>query len=160
MSEVRELQIRCEADWPAGTVVNVFEDRGTGTMDLGYRLNGRPIDCYPGVVPENGLGQAPLGRTPLGSGVPGGLLGHEDLGAEALGVSRPRVSVFLPLPYVEGQRLIAAVPADLAGNQPVGAPTEFAHELDMEPPGAYNLAYESFDAGTDRFTFSFALHRE
>lgn len=160
MGEIREIRVKCEATWPAGSVVNVFDDHGTGTVDLDRRLNGRPRDCYPGVLPEDGLGQVPLGRAPLGGGVPAGMLGHEDLGSEPLGVSRPRISIWVPLSYVDGERLIAAVPADVAGNSPVGAPTEFAHDVDMEPPGAYGVTFDSFDVGADRFTFSFTLHTE
>lgn len=158
--QVVQLRIRCEADWPAGTVVDVFDDHGSGTVDLTRKLNGRSVDCYPGVLPEDGLGQAPLGRAVLGGGVPAGVLGQEDLGAEPLGNSRPRVSVWLPLPYVDGERRFAAIPADRSGNQPVGTPAEFAVTLDMEPPAAYDLEFSDYDSVADRFTFSFKLHVE
>lgn len=158
--QVVQLRIKCESDWVVGTAVDVFDNHGAGAVDLTRKLNGRSVDCFPGVFPEAGFGQAPFGLTAFGGDLPISTFGEDDFGEENFDESRPRVSIWLSLPYVDGERNFSAVATGLAGNKTVGTPTEFAVSLDMEPPGAYDLKFSDYEPGADRLTFSFKTHVE
>lgn len=161
MSRVEiDLTVPVEASWPADATIEVFSDRGGGSIDYTNPLLRRRLNTLRNVVAPQGIGADPIGALPIGHGKAAAVrnvrgLGALPIGAGPIGADLETVEVAVEVGQGCGTYKFAARAVDGAGNKQSGAGNEFEHWVSGEdPPHLEALAVESYHAGNDQFTFS------
>ncbi|MCO6436550.1 MAG: hypothetical protein J5J06_05635 [Phycisphaerae bacterium] len=146
------LRVPVARTWDAGTRLQVYEDRGTGTVDYTRPLLGRPVEVFPG-RPANTpplqriAGDGRLGRRQDGSGSRDGLAGKA-------GTTESYVDVAVSIRAGYGLRTFGVVATSPAG-VPQSAPVELEHFVSAtDPRPVKRFALETFDAGSRRVRFA------
>lgn len=150
----------------AGDGLQVFTDAGSGTVDTTKPLLQRRAELFPkGLRRFGGLGTETLGEAMPGNGAarrpqpPG--LGSEVLGVTPCGESPSYRELTVTIRPAFGLHKFEARMLDEAGN-PQGEALPLGEFLvsSETPPNLRTFALDSYDAGLDRFTFSFTRNLE
>ena len=159
------IKVPIDPDWDGETRLQVYTDRGGGTVDTTDPLLPRPVEVFPGALRAKGFGRFPLGRGRFGSNKPayprnGGFF-DQRFGTGALGRSKPFVRLTVNVPAVFGKWKFAVEAIDAEGNVQSDPITEVARILSAaEPPTIKSFAFGSYDGGTDQVTFSLRVNTE
>jgi hypothetical protein len=163
MAAIRKvLRIAIDAAWRHDDRLQLYTDSGTGTIDTERPLLSRPLRMFPGALPARTSGDHPSGMVPSGADIPAyPHLGGQDewpAGSIPSGTAVPYIEVPVYVDQGFGTWLFSAEIVDGAGNVQSDPMVEFTHVVSgEEPPALSAFAFASYDAPTDRATFSFTV---
>lgn len=148
-----------DATWEAGTRIQVYEDRGTGTVDYTRPLLGRPLEVFPGQVAATVLLARRVSDGTLGDGRPlrrqGGLGERSSAGGLALIPPPSYVDVTVSVRTGYGMRKFGVKAFNAAGIPQGTAAVELEHFVSgTDPRPVERFAFDSFDGGTRRVRFT------
>jgi len=160
------IRVPYPADADAGDALQAYTDFGSGTVDTTQPLLQGPAELFArGVLRSAGLGSEVRGETVPESTLaqprraPG--LGNEVLGETPCGETPSFQEITVQVPPAFGKHKFAMQMVDEAGNPQGAVLAEVQTWVSSEePPELSDFAFESYDAGTDRLTFSLAKNTE
>lgn len=158
------LHIEVDPAWRTSDRLQIYTDKGTGTVDTAVELLTEPVAIFPDdardLVEHAGYGEDPYGETPYGGeevAAPDGGYGEAPYGEVPYGEDPWMVIVEIQIPQAFGNWKFSAQVIDGAGN-PQGALTEFTQFVSGEdPPQLASFNFASFNSGTDKVTFNVAV---
>lgn len=158
------LRVEIEDTWDAGDRLQVYTDQGSGTIDLNKPLLKRPLEIFPGQQAGQPYGRQPyaVGRhgDNLASRPPNGIAGTI-YGTTPHGGALVAIEVAVEVAPAFGKWKFAAQVMDGHGNVQTAALQELSAMVsgtDPAPPAEFALV--SYDAPSDRVTFSFSKDAE
>lgn len=160
-----DLRVEVDPTWRATDRIQVYTDRGTGTVDANVGLLRAPQRIFPDDqrdgVAHLGYGEEPYGKVPYSHerGVTGRDHGYgqDRYGEVGYGETVRVVIVAVDIPQAYGNWKFAAEAVDGAGNVQ-GALVEFTQFVSGEdPPPLASFAFSSYNGGSDKVLFSFTL---
>lgn len=159
------LRTVIDEDWDAGTRLQVYTDRGTGTIDTSKPLLARPLEVFPGSVAANGFGTEPFGANRFGDQGPArpgtAVLDRQVFGQTPFGGGEEIIDVPVEVPAAFGKWKFVVQAIDRHGNAQSGALTEIEGVVSgTDPAPLSEFALFGYDAGTDQATFSFTRNTE
>jgi hypothetical protein len=158
------VRIPVVAAWGAMETVQVYTDLGDGSIDTTAPLLPVRADLFPDTYEVLGYGEEPYGETAYGGEEPtyanNGGYGDQPYGEEAdgYGYGTPYIDVVVMVDQGFGTWKFAAEAYNAAGmaqTDPLDEFTQFVSGEQPTPLSSFTL--DSYDSGTDRFTFVFAL---
>jgi len=165
MDEIPVLvRVPVQSTWVYGTRINVYTDRGTGTIDTSRALNRTPIKVF-GESPDplGGVGDGAAGKVPIGSAQPkakgDGELGHWEFGEDPNGLAAGTgyVEVVCWIDQIVGDVKFGALAVDAAGNPQGGAMVEWTQYVSGDRPAPLTtFAFSQYDEANDQVEFAVA----
>ena len=159
------IKVPVDVDWDGGTRLQVYTDRGSGTVDTNDPLLPRAVEVFPGQLVSAGYGQQTYGEGAYGFNTPApprtGGFGEQVYGDGPYGESEPYVEVTVNLPAAFGKWKFAVEAIDGEGNVQSDPLTEVAQIVSAtEPPTVRGFAFGSYASITDQVTFSIVVNTE
>lgn len=158
------LRVPIESSWDGGTRLQVYCDKGTGTVDPTKPLLARPVAVFPGQHAAVGLGRQPVGRGRVGDSKPARKrrgLGRTRVGITPVGRTPPVIDITVHVPPAFGTWKFAVQAIDRDGNVQTDALQEIAAVVSgTEPAPPKSFAMASYDSGSDQVTFDFSTDAE
>ncbi len=159
------LRVPIGDDWDGGHRVQVYTDRGSGTVDTSRPLLARPAEIFPGQLASKGYGMHPWGRGRFGDNKPSrprtGVYGRQIYGVSPYGNPEPFMEVTVEVPAAFGAWKFGVEVVDRFGTVQSGGLQEIVAVVsgtDPAPVSAFAVA--GYDSQTDQVTFGFEKNTE
>lgn len=158
------LRVPIDDAWDAGDRIQLYTDRGTGTVDTTDPLLVRPQEIFPGEIAARGYGVHPYGVGRAGDfkasrpscGIETGVYG-----VTPYGTAPPFVEIEVDLPAAHGAWKFAIEVIDRDGTVQAGALSEIQMVVSgTEPSPLSAFAFNNYNAGSDQVTFDFTANTE
>ena len=166
MRTTLKLRVPYPSPADAGDAVQLYTDRGTGTVDTTKPLLQAPAELFPaGLRRFDGFGSEVFGESvpETGFALPPAPLGFgsEIFGETPFGDALAYREVTVQIPPAFGVHQFKSRMLDEAGN-PQGDALPLGEFLvsSEQPPSLKSFAFDSYDSGSDRVTFAFSKNTE
>lgn len=165
MKETINLRTPIPTDWEEGTAVQVYTDRGSGTVDLTKPLLPTPYRVAgDGGRVKTGFGHVPYGRGRFGHGRPSRPrtgYGHGRYGHTPYGRTDRFVDVPVSVTPTFGPWKFQVAAVDAAGNVQAAGLFEIIRVVSSTtPPAVRDFAFGSYDSINDQISFNLTLNLE
>jgi len=158
------IRVNVDEAWHAGTRLQLYTDRGTGTVDTNAPLLPVAVPVF-GENVRAAYGVQPFGRGRFGTSkprLPRGGVGTITWGKTPFGETPPpSLDLGVQVSAAFGAWKFQARAVDAAGNPQPGVLGETQRVVSgTRPTRPLAFAFDSYDAPTDRATFAFALNSD
>ena len=159
------LRVEIDDAWDAGMCLQVYTDRGSGTIDTDAPLLAEPMEVFPNALPSAGFGAFPFGAGEFGSNRPGrpqnGGFGDQPFASVGFGTSSPYVLVTVNVPAAFGAWKFAVESLDAEGNAQGAALVELQRIVSgTEPVQLQSFGVSSYDSQNDVLTLTLSRNTE